>query len=164
MENITNVIELKSEYISQVKDLLVDLQNYIIEIDKYHLNIMSNDYRERYFNNLLQDCKKNQGKIFIYINQNKVLGMIAGYVERYDDKDTLVYACPKKAIVAELVVSKKSREEGIGTKLLCAMENYFKSISCEFVQIDVFAYNENAKRFYSKNGYEDRMITMFKKI
>lgn len=40
MENITNVIELKSEYISQVKDLLVDLQNYIIEIDKYHLNIM----------------------------------------------------------------------------------------------------------------------------
>ena len=90
--------------------------------------------------------------------------MIAGYVERYDDKDRLVYACPKKAIVAELVVSKKSREEGIGTRLLCTMENYFKSISCEFVQIEVFANNEKAKRFYSKNGYEDRMITMFKKI
>ena len=44
------------------------------------------------------------------------------------------------------------------------MESYFKSINCEFVQIDVFAYNEIGKNFYYKNNYEDRMITLFKKL
>ncbi len=164
MLDYENVIELKEEFSEQVKDLLVDLQNYIIEIDKYQLNLISTDYREKYFEFLLQDCKNRQGKIFIYVNQNRVLGVIAGYIENYNEEDKLVYTCPKKGIVAELIVSKNSREGGVGTKLLKTMENYFKSIACEFIQIEVFAYNENAKKFYSKNGYEDRMITMFKKI
>lgn len=67
--------------------MLVDLQKYIIEIDKYNLNIISQDYREK----------------------------------------------------------------------------YFEFIDCEYVQVDVFAYNEHAKKFYLKNGYEDRMVTVFKK-
>ena len=164
MEEIINILELKPEHYDKVKDLLVDLQNYVIEIDKYKLNIISRDYREKYFDNLLEDCTNNQGKIFVYVKANKVLGMIAGFIETCDERDKLVYSCPKKGIIAELIVDKDSREFGVGTKLLEAMENYFKSIHCEFIQIDVFAYNESAKKFYYKNGYEDRMLTVFKKI
>ena len=164
MKSFTNIVELKKEYYNQVKDLLVDLQNYIIEIDKYQLNLMSKDYKEKYFDHMLQVCNKNQGKIFVCVNQNEVLGMIAGFIESYDKRDKLVYTCPKKGIIAELIVDKNARKDGVGTKLLEAMENYFKSVSCEFIQIDVFAYNENAKKFYYKNGYEDRMSTLFKKI
>ena len=90
--------------------------------------------------------------------------MIAGYVERYSDRDKLDYACPKKGIIAELIVAKNSRKDGVGTKLLSKMEEYFKTIGCEYIQIDVFAYNENAKKFYYNKGYDDRMITVFKKI
>lgn len=164
MENNSMIMELKTKHYEKVKDLLVDLQKFVIEIDKYHLNMMSNDYREKYFEFMLQDCNKNQGKVFVCVDQNQVLGMIAGFVGSYDERDKLVYTCPKKGIVAELIVDKNSRKDGVGTKLLKAMESYFKSISCEFVQVDVFAYNEGAKKFYSKNGYEDRMLTMFKKI
>lgn len=164
MESSICIIELKNEYYNQVKDLLVNLQNFVIKIDKYNLNLISKDYREKYFDYLLQDCNKNQGKIFICVKRNKVLGVIAGFVERYDERDKLVHSCPKKGIIAELIVDENSRDGGIGTKLLKTMEDYFKSISCEFVQIDVFAYNEIAKNFYSKNEYEDRMLTMFKKI
>lgn len=164
MKNDKNIIELKNEHYNQVKDLLVDLQKFVIEIDKYNLNLISQDYREKYFEFLLQDCSKNQGKIFVYVSQNKILGMIAGFVEAYDDRDKLVYACPKKGVIAELIVDKTAREGGIGTLLLNKMEDYFKSISCQYIQIDVFAYNEKAIKFYSKNGYEDRMLTMFKKL
>ncbi len=44
------------------------------------------------------------------------------------------------------------------------MEEYFKSIGCEYVVIDVFAYNDLAINFYNKQGYHTRMETMIKKI
>lgn len=158
------IVELKQEHFEKVKDLLVDLQNYVISIDKYNLNIISNDYREKYFEFMQNDCKKNQGKVFIAIQENNILGMVTGFVQEYDERDRLDYSCPKKGIVAELIVDKNNRANGVGSELLKHIEEYCKSIGCEFVQIDVFAYNENAKKFYYKNGYEDRMITLFKQI
>ena len=49
-------------------------------------------------------------------------------------------------------------------ELINKMEEYFKSINCEYVLVDVFAYNENAFNFYSKKDYHPRMHTMIKKI
>ncbi len=158
------ILELEQKYIEQVKDLLVDLQKYIVEIDKYNLNIISKDYREKYFEFMLDDCKTNQGKVFIVIKEDKIVGMVAGFVQEYDERDKLDYSCPKKGMVAELVVDKNCRENGVGTELLKHIESYFSSIDCKYVQIDVFAYNEHAKKFYYKNGYEDRMVTVFKKL
>ena len=155
------MVKSHNEY---VKGLLVDLQKYVIELDKYNLNILSSDYRDKYFEYMIEDCTSNQGKVFVALENNNVLGMIAGYVEKYSDRDKLDYACPKKGIVAELVVAKNSRKDGVGTKLLSKMEEYFKTIDCKYIQIDVFAYNENAKKFYYNKGYEDRMITVFKKL
>ena len=98
------------------------------------------------------------------MKNNTVLGMIAGFIENYSEIDKLDYSCPKKGIIAELVVASNSRKYGIGAKLLLKMEEYFKNIGCKYIQIDVFAYNKNAKKFYYNKGYEDRMITVFKKI
>lgn len=164
MENKLKIVELEEKYFSEVKDLLVDLQKYIIEIDKYKLNILSADYRNKYFNHMIKDCKNNQGKCFVCVNGDSVLGMVAGFVEQYDEHDILNYSCPKKGIISELIVNKNYRKDGIGTKLVDFMEEYFKSIGCEYIQLDVFAYNDSAKKFYYKNGYEDRMITVFKKL
>ena len=156
--------EFELRYKEQIKDFLVELQEYVIEIDEYNLNIISENYREKYFDFMLEDCQKAQGKIFIAINNSKVLGFIAGYLETYDERDKLDYTCPTKGIVAELIVSKETRKNGVGQKLLQTMEDYFKSINCQFVQLEVFAYNESAKRFYFNNHYKERMITLFKKL
>ena len=44
------------------------------------------------------------------------------------------------------------------------MEEYFKSMNCEYVSIDVFAYNDQAINFYRKQGYHTRMLIDIKKI
>ena len=44
------------------------------------------------------------------------------------------------------------------------IEEYFKSIGCEYVKVDVFAYNDNAINFYNKNGYHPRMLVDIKKL
>ena len=142
--------EYKLQDCEQIKDLLVELQKYVIKIDKYNLNILSDTYRDKYFDYMLEDLKTQQGKIYIAEENNAIIGFIAGYVQAYDERDKLDYSCPQKGIVAELIVSKDLRSKGCGQLLLNQMEIYFKSINCEFVQIDVFAYNEMGINFYNK--------------
>lgn len=87
-----------------------------------------------------------------------------GCIPKYDEYDYLDYKCPKCGQVTELVVSKKVRSHGIGQQLMDKMENYFKEKGCEYIKIDVFAYNENAIKFYEKKGYHTRMLIDIKKI
>ena len=158
------ILELKKQHYENVKTLLVELQNYIVKIDKYKLNIVNKDYKEKYFEYMLNDCKNFNGKVFVAYENNQVVGMIAGFVMPYNERDYLDYKCPKKAVISELIVSKSLRCGGVGTKLLNKMENYLKTIGCTYCELDVFAYNKTAINFYFKNGYDNRMITMFKKL
>ena len=85
-------------------------------------------------------------------------------VGTYDEYDYLDYKYPKKGEVTELIISKNVRSNGIGQKLMEKMEDYFKSIDCEYVVIDVFTYNELAINFYRKQGYHTRMLVDIKKL
>ena len=44
------------------------------------------------------------------------------------------------------------------------IEDYFRKNNCEYVLVDVFAYNENAIKFYERKGYHPRMYTDIKKL
>lgn len=158
------IIDYDNRFDEDIKDLLVELQEYVVSLDKYNLNILSNEYREEYFNKTYLEVKDGNGKIFLCIENDKAVGMIAGHIRSYVESDKLDYKCPKIGVIEELIVSKNARQGGIGTKLIESMENYFKEIDCEFVMLDVFAYNQTALEFYKRKGYEERMITLFKKV
>jgi len=91
-----NIVEYNDNYKEDVKNLLVELQEFIasLDIDKY--NILTDEYREKYFNKTI--------------------------------------------------------------------EEYFKSVNCKAILLDVFSFNESAKKFYIKNGYYNRVEEMMKKI
>ena len=44
------------------------------------------------------------------------------------------------------------------------MTEYLKNENCKDILIGVFGYNDQAIKFYEKNGYHTRMIEMTKKI
>lgn len=158
------IIEYNSKYEENIKDLLVELQQYIVKIDKFKLNILGENYREQYFKKTLEEVYSNNGKLYVAVENGGVLGFICGFVRNYTEEDKLDYLCPKIGVISELIVSKNSRQGGVGKELLETMENYLKSISCKYITIEVFAYNEVARKFYDKYGYEDRCINLFKKI
>ena len=87
-----------------------------------------------------------------------------GCIRPYDEYDYLDYKCPKTGEITELIVTNKIRNKGVGQLLINKMEEYFKSLDCEYINIDVFAYNENAIKFYNKNGYHHRMYIDIKRI
>ena len=158
------IIEYEEKYLDDVRDLLVELEEYIVSIDKDNLDTIHAEYREKMAIVDLEELEKNKGKCYLYIENGKALALIMGCVRPYDKYDYLDYKCPRAGNITELIVSQTLRSKGIGQKLINKMEEYFKSINCEYVLVDVFAYNENAFNFYSKKDYHSRMHTMIKKI
>ena len=153
------IIEYDSKYDEEIKDLLVQLQQYLADMDKEGYNIVGDGYRDKYFEKTLEEVNKCNGKILLYRDNDKIVGLIIGIVNnnetvRYDFK------APKRGRITELVVDKDYRGKGIGKELLLKMKEHLKSNGCEKILIAVFGYNESAIRFYKENGFHIRMLDM----
>lgn len=158
------IIEYEDKYLEDVKDLLVELEEYILTIDKDNLDRLHPEYRDKMAILDLEEVSNNEGKCYLAIENEKIVGLIMGYVRPYDEYDYLDYKCPRSGEISELIVSNKVRSKGIGKLLMNKMEEYFKSIDCEYIFIDVFAYNTNAIKFYERQGYHTRGLIDIKKI
>lgn len=158
------IIEYEEEYLEDVRNLLVELEEYIVSIDKDDLDVVHPDYREKMAIRDLKEVTENNGKCYLALEENKVVGLIMGCIFPYDEYDYLDYKCPSRGEITELIVSNKVRSKGIGQVLMNSLEEYFKNCGCKYVIVDVFAYNDNGINFYSKEGYHSRMHTMIKEI
>ena len=158
------IIEYEEEYLEDVKNLLTELNEYIVFIDKDNLSKTHPEYHEKMAIIDLEKVNKNNGKCYLAIIHKKVVGLIMGTIRAYDSYDYLDYKCPKEGIITELIVTKSMRSNGVGQALMKQMEIYFKEVGCEYVLVDVFAYNENAINFYKQKGYHPRMYTNIKKL
>lgn len=159
-----NIIEYEKSHLEDVKNLLVELEEYIISIDKDNLDQVHPEYRDKMAVIDLEKINNYNGKCYLAIENNSVVGLIMGCIHPYDEYDYLDYKCPKAGEVTELIVSQDARSKGIGQLLLNSIEKYFKKVGCEYVLIDVFAYNEKAINFYEKHDYHARMYTDIKKL
>lgn len=158
------IVEYDSKFDEQIKDLLVELQNYLIDIDDWHTQIMLPEYREKYFKMDMEKVKNQDGKIYLEIENNTVNGLIMGVVEEKDDIDKLTNDCVKTGSVIELIVKNNIRGNGIGKNLLEKLEEYFKSINCKRINIEVFGPNKKGLNFYEKNDYVVRDYIVSKKL
>ena len=158
------IIEYEEKYLEDVRDLLTELEEYIVSIDKDELDQVHPEYHEKMALVDLDEINNNDGICYLAIENNKAIGLIMGTIPTYDEYDYLDYNCPKKGIITELIVTSKIRSKGVGQALMDKMEEYFKFNNCEYVLVDVFAYNENAINFYNKKGYHPRMYTDIKKL
>lgn len=158
------IIEYEDKYLEDVRDLLVELEEYILTVDKDELDQLHPEYREKMALLDLEEVNENDGKCFLAIENDKAIGLIMGTIIKYDEYDYLDYKCPKRGEITELVVSQKVRSKGIGRELMKVMEQYFKDNGCEYVLVDVFAYNDNAINFYEKHDYHARMYVDIKKL
>jgi len=158
------IIEYEDKYLEDVKDLLVELEEYILTIDKDNLDQLHPDYHDKMALLDLEEVNNTKGKCYLAIENDKAIGLIMGTIPPYDEYDYLDYKCPPRGEITELIVTSKIRSKGVGQKLMNKMEEYFKSVGCEYVLVDVFAYNSIGIDFYNKNGYHPRMYTDIKKI
>lgn len=158
------IIEYNFQYDEQIKDLLVELQNYLIDIDDWHTQVMLPEYREENFQMDMRKVNNQEGKIFLAIENDLIVGLIMGIVEEKDEIDKLTNDCAKTGSVIELIVKNDIRGSGIGKTLLEQMEKYFKNINCKRINIEVFGPNKRGLNFYEKNDYIVRDMIVSKQI
>ncbi len=158
------IIEYEDTYLEDVRDLLTELEKYIVSIDEDNLDQVHHEYHEKMALIDLKEVKENDGKCYLAIEDNRAIGLIMGTIPKYDKYDYLDYKCPKRGEITELIVTSKTRSKGVGKALINKIEEYFKSFGCEYVLVDVFAYNKNAIKFYENKGYHSRMYTNIKKL
>ena len=65
------IVEYENKYLEDVKDLLVELEEYIVSIDKNHLNQVHPEYREKMAVLDLAEVNKNNGKCYLAVENNK---------------------------------------------------------------------------------------------
>lgn len=157
------IIEYDNKYDEDIKDLLVSLQSYIASIDKYKYNILTDEYREKAFKETIDEMNKYEGKMYLYVENDKALGLIIGIINN-EEINTYDFKAPKRGRITEFIVDSSIRGKGIGTLLLNEIENHLKNVGCKDILLNVFGYNDSAIKFYKNNKYEDRLIEMIKKI
>jgi ribosomal protein S18 acetylase RimI-like enzyme len=158
------IIEYEEKYLEDVRDLLTELEEYLVSIDEDELDRVHPEYHEKMALVDLKDVKENDGICYLALVDNKVVGLIMGTIPPFDEYDYLDYKCPKRGIITELIVTSKIRSKGVGKELMRTLEDYFKSKGCEYALVDVFAYNKLGIGFYDKYGYHPRMHTDIKKL
>lgn len=147
-----------------VNRLLIQLQNHLVSVDDEKIQLLTEDYCNTYLDRMLDIVKAHEGKVFVAISSEMVIGAVLGIVEPKDQEDLLTNSCPKRGKILELIVDQDHRRLSIGHRLIDSIEAYFAEINCEYVAADVFAPNIAATWFYTRNGYKSRNIEVYKKL
>lgn len=156
------IIEYEEIYQEEVKELLEELQEYMISVDKEGYSTITKDYKEKYFEKIIKEVNAYQGKIFLAMDK-QVVGLIIGLINN-EDISTYDYKAPKLGRVTELIVTKEDRNKKIGKQLLKKIEEYFKEVGCKGILLNIFTDNKVAKIFYEKEGYSKRTSELIKQI
>ena len=80
------IIEYEDKYLEEVKDLLVELEEYILSIDEDNLDQLHSEYRDKMAMLDLEEVKNNNGKCYLPIDNDVVVGLIMGCLRRYDEE------------------------------------------------------------------------------
>lgn len=91
--------------------------------------------------------------VLVYENERKE---IAGYaVLKKVRLESSPYAPVRKfLLIEEIGVEEKCRRSGIGSQLVEEAKKFAETNGFNRVQLDVWAFNEKAERFYEKCGFE----------
>ena len=75
------IIEYNSKYDEEIKELLVQLQQYLADMDIEGYNIVGDEYKEKYFEKTLEEIKKCNGKILLYKDNEKIINNRKNLIE-----------------------------------------------------------------------------------
>ncbi len=147
---------------SDLVECVERLQDFIVAIDPLKRNRRLPAYGKTYARNLIKKVGKNNGALFLAYDAEKIVGCIAGIIEKQQKDDFLGYVPSKAGRILDFIVLDTYQAHGIGKELMKKMESYFKQNKCDIIRVEVFEPNKKAHNFYLKLNYQDRVIDMAK--
>ena len=114
---------------------------------------------EKYNEGELQNLLKDETRpIFVAVKGEKVVGYIFCVLQKLVDNSIMTDILTLH--IDDLCVDEAMRGQNIGTQLLEYAKNYAKELGCYNLTLNVWALNENAMRFYERNGLRPQKFGM----
>ena len=118
--------------------------------------IINEDYYEEKISKLEEYILNDSAIVYLAVEDNDVLGWIWCHsINRFDKK---------RLHVASFAVSKKMRNQGVGSLLMEEAEGYAKKSNYDGMDLFVTENNITAVNFYQKNGYQIERYLLKKDI
>ena len=98
------------------------------------------------------------GYNFAYEEEGMIIGIILGEV--LESADIPLFKKRRVLYIDDIVVSKDYRKKAIGTKLYTEVKNKAIDDKIDSIELNVWAFNEDAINFYKKLGLKEKNIKM----
>ena len=115
-------------------------------------------FGEWYVDRLLGVLREQDGVLLVATQDSTICGFGAGYMD--DDPETR----SRNFYIAELSVTERLRGDGIGSRLIAALENAARARGLTTVVIGVLAASRRVHGLYTRLGYRDHAIRMRKNL
>ena len=154
------IIEFDNVYRDDLKHLGQWLRNYIVSLENrdddliiYNTDTEIAEYIKEFFS--------SQNIIFLIKNEWKIQGYIIGKIKTENWNWSQI---KKIGQVEQLFIASELRGKWAWKKLIERCETHFLEKWISHIEVSVFAKNKNAFDFYKKYGFDERFITLDKKI
>lgn len=139
---------------------------YMQKLDEPYLDMMvvSDNYGELLLARTIEDIRINNGIILVAEKNSQIIGFAACITKLLGQEPEDDCKPHKMGRVTELYIDEKYRGQSIGSRLLEHLTEYLMNQSCFKINIEVFAPNQKALKFYQKNGFEIRNYDLTKVI
>ena len=154
--------QYKEYNFEDLEKCIEDLQDFLVEIDPLKRLRRLPEYGKSYSKNLIQKIFKQNGLVILVYDNKKIVGCIAGIIETQSKNDLFECVPTKSGRILELFILDSYRGLKLGNRLMQKMEKYFKKNNCDVVRVEVFTPNKNARNFYEKLDYSERISDMIK--
>ena len=154
---MTPIRNAKIEDAAAIEALYTELEKDAVTYQSEHFVLSPSGARSRQ----LEEILKSENQV-MFVAEDDVTGSVIGFAHVVF-MGVKAFSCLKpqtNIYLQDLVVSGDYRNRGIGTLLLNEAKKYGTEKGADFFRTQVFPMNKAGLRFYERNGFSIKMITI----
>jgi ribosomal protein S18 acetylase RimI-like enzyme len=149
------------------ENLLVLLDELVISEAQYNelrLSAPKEQYATLFLEEAVGFAEQGTGIITIAEDDNRIIGYGIGYLKLRTPEDEHEYKDIRVGYIDDLFILDEYRNMGVGTNMMKMIEEFFQEIQCQYSELSVCAKNTLAHSLYLREGYQDHLIHMLKRL
>ena len=145
--------QAKVEDVDAIISLFWELDTDSIKSQPEHFQ-----HGERTIEYLSSIINEDKSDFLLAVIDDEIVGFSLLYAKEVKGLSLLV-PC-KYAYIQDFIVKGTHRNQGIGSRLMDESKLWAQNHGMDYLRLSVLPDNENARRFYSRHGLNEQMITM----